>query len=82
MVGNVSLGDIVIYQPFKEDPKFHNLGHRERLPAVVVKVWDAVADLQVLPSLDLNVLQDAQVPTTFVPFVKNGSGLGEWSHRG
>ena len=76
------LGDVVIYKPFKEDPKFHNFGHRAELAAVVVKVWDAVADLQVLPSLDLHVLQDSQTAITFVPFVKAGPNLGEYSERG
>ena len=78
----MKLGDIVIYKPRIDDPLFHNKGHRPELPAVIVKLWDAVVDLQVLPSLDLNVLQDANVSTTFVPFVKHGTGLGEWSERG
>lgn len=77
----VKLGDVVIYKPHKEDPKFKNVGHRPELPAVVVKVWDAVADLQVLPSMDLNVLQDANASITFVPFVKHGNGIGEWTAK-
>lgn len=75
------LGDVVIYKPHKEDPRFKNVGHRPELPAVVVKVWDGVEDLQVLPSTDLNVLQDASTPLTFVPFVKHGQNVGEWCHR-
>lgn len=70
---------LVWYRPHKEDPRFKNVGHRPILPAVVVKEWDAVQDLQVLPTLDLNVLQDAQAPVTFVPFVKHGTNVGEWS---
>jgi hypothetical protein len=76
------LGDIVLYKPHKDDPRFKNVGHRPELPAVVVKVWDAVEDLQVLPTMDVNVLQDAQTPITFVPFVKHGKNVGEWSERG
>lgn len=76
------VGEIVNYYPRIDDDRFHNKGHRPVLPGVIVKVWDAVVDLQVLPSLDLNVLQDAQTPITFVPFVKNGSDLGCWSFRG
>lgn len=76
------LGDIVLYKPNKEDQRFKNVGHRPELPAVVVKVWDAVEDLQVLPTADLNVLQDAQTPMTFVQFVKRGNEVGQWSDRG
>lgn len=76
------LGDVVIYKPHKEDPRFKNVGHRPELPAVVVKLWDDVQDLQVLPNMDINVLQDAQTPLTFVPFVKHGAGIGEWTERG
>jgi len=77
----VSVGSIVLYHPRIDDPLFHDKGHRPELPAVVVKVWDAVVDLQVLPSVDLNVLQDANVKVTFVPLVRHGAGLGEWSER-
>lgn len=77
----INLGDIVLYRPRIDDPKFHDKGHRPELPAVVVKVWDTTADLQVLPVLDLNVLQDATCPLTFVPFVKAGKGLGQWEPR-
>ena len=76
------LGDIVWYKPQKEDPRFKNVGHRPILPAVVVKVWDAVEDLQVLPTMDINVLQDAETKLTFVPFVKHGNEVGQWSARG
>lgn len=76
------LGEIVLYKPHKDDPRFKNVGHRPELPAVIVKVWDAVEDLQILPTTDLNVLQDASTPLTFVPFVKHGSNIGEWSERG
>lgn len=75
------VGDIVWYRPATDDPRFHNQGWREVLPAVVVKVWDAVENLQVLPSLDIHVLQDAQVKLTFVPFVKCGPGVNQWSPR-
>lgn len=75
------IGDIVIYRPDKEDQRFKNVGHRPELPAVVVRVWDKVEDLQVLPQTDLNVLQDAQTQLTFVPFVKHGDGVGQWSER-
>ena len=75
------VGDIVVYHPAIDDPRFHDKGHRPDLPAVVVKVWDNVENLQVLSSYDLNVLQDAQIPTTFVPFVKMGTGVGEWSPK-
>ncbi len=75
------VGDIVLYRPDKEDQRFKNVGHRPVLPAVVVKLWDNVVDVQVLPSADLNVLQDAQTPITFVPFVKQGEGVGTWSER-
>lgn len=78
----VKLGDIVTYRPHKEDQRFKNIGHRPELPAVVVKLWDDVQDLQVLPSTDLHVLQDAQTAITFVPFVKAGDKVGEWSPRG
>lgn len=79
---SAKVGDIVLYKPAIDDQRFHDKGHREVLPAVVTKVWDGVENLQVLPSLDLNVLQDAQIPLTFVPFVKHGSGIGEWMPRG
>lgn len=72
------VGDIVLYHPAIDDQRFHDKGHREVLPAVITKVWDVVVNLQVLPMADLNVLQDAQVPTTFVPFVKLGPGIGQW----
>lgn len=75
------VGDIVIYRPAIDDQRFHDKGHREVLPAVVTKVWDGVENLQVLPGLDLNVLQDANVSTTFVPFVKQGDGIGQWSFQ-
>lgn len=75
------IGDIVIYRPDKEDQRFKNIGHRPELPAVVVRVWDKVEDLQVLPSTDLHVLQDAETKLTFVPFVKHGEGVGTWSPR-
>ena len=78
----VGIGDVVIYRPDKEDQRFKNVGHRPELAAVVVKLWDDVQDLQVLPSLDLHVLQDAQTAITFVPFVKQGTGVGTWSYRG
>lgn len=77
----VKCGDIVIYRPRNDDPKFHDKGHRPILPAVVVKVWDNVSDLQVLSSMDLNVLQDATVPMTFVPFVKQGKEPGTWDFK-
>jgi hypothetical protein len=80
-VRKATVGDIVIYRPAIDDQRFHDKGHREILPAVVTKVWDGVENLQVLASLDLNVLQDAQVPTTFVPFVKQGEGIGTWSFK-
>jgi len=76
-----NVGDIVLYHPRIDDPRFHDKGHRPVLPAVVVKVWDKVEDLQVLGSLDLHVLQDAQCPLTFVPFVKQGNELGQWSPK-
>ena len=82
MASKVSQGDIVLYRPRIDDPKFHNKGHQPQLPAVVVKVWDNVADLQILWSADLHVLQDATCPLTFVPFVKQGDQLGEYSLRG
>lgn len=81
-MANPTLGEIVIYRPRTDDPKFHDKGHRPELPAVVVKVWDAVSDLQVLGSADLHVLQDATCPLTFVPFVKEGDALGEFKRRG
>jgi len=77
----VKIGDMVMYRPDKEDQRFKNVGHRPELPAVVVKLWDNVQDLQVLPSLDLHVLQDAQTSITFVPFVKQGDGVGQWGER-
>jgi hypothetical protein len=76
-----TVGEIVLYRPAIDDQRFHDKGHREILPAVVTKIWDGVENLQVLPAMDLHVLQDAQVPTTFVPFVRQGSGIGEWSFR-
>lgn len=76
-----NVGDVVIYRPRNDDPKFHDKGHRPTLAAVVVKVWDGVSDLQVLPDLDLHVLQDATCPLTFVPFVKRGTEPGTWSPR-
>lgn len=76
------VGDVVWYRPAIDDQRFHDKGHREILPAVVTKVWDNVENLQVLPSLDLNVLQDAQTALTFVPFVKKGDSVGCWSERG
>ena len=76
------VGDIVIYKPAIDDQRFHDKGHREILPAIVTKVWDGVENLQVCPSMDLNVLQDANVSTTFVPFVKQGPGIGQWMPRG
>lgn len=79
---SAKVGDIVLYRPAIDDQRFHDKGHREILPAVVTKVWDGVENLQVLTSLDLNVLQDAQIPTTFVPFVKQGTCVGTWSYRG
>lgn len=83
MDSNVKVGDIVLYHPRIDDPKFHDKGHQRQLPAVVVKVWDNnVAGVQVLPTTDLNVLQNATTPMTFLPFVKHGTGLGEWCHRG
>lgn len=82
MVVSASVGDVVLYKPDKEDQRFKNVGHRPILPAVVVKVWDNVVDLQVVPSLDLHVLQDAQTAITFVPFVKRGDSIGEWMPRG
>lgn len=82
MESNARVGDIVIYKPHKDDPRFKNVGHRPELPAVIVKVWDKVEDLQVLNTTDLNVLQDAQTPITFIPFVKHGNGVGEWVPRG
>lgn len=72
------VGDIVWYHPAIDDQRFHDKAHRETLPAVVTKVWDGVENLQVLPDLDLNVLQDGNVKLTFVPFVKQGSGVGFW----
>ena len=78
---NAKLGDIVLYKPHKEDTRFKNVGHRPVLPAVVVKVWDDVVDLQVIPAVDLNILQDAQTAITFVPFVKGGEGIGEWTPK-
>lgn len=75
------VGDLVLYKPDKEDQRFKNVGHRPILPAVVVKVWDNVEDLQVLPSMDLHVLQDAQTPLTFVPFVKHGDAVGCWQEK-
>jgi hypothetical protein len=75
------LGDIVLFRPHKEDTRFKNVGHRPVLPAVIVKVWDDVSDLQVLPSTDLHVLQDAQTALTFVPFVKGGGEVGQWTPR-
>lgn len=73
------VGAVVIYHPAIDDPRYHDRGHRESLPAIVTKVWDAVENLQVLPpDCDLNVLQDAQVKTTFTPFVKFGTGVGNW----
>lgn len=80
-MGNMNIGDIVLYRPRTDNPKFHNKGHQPQLPAVIVKVWDKVADLQVLPDLDLHVLQDATCPLTFVPFVKPGKELGQWEPR-
>lgn len=82
-MSKAKVGDIVWYRPAIDDQRFHDKGHREILPAIVTKVWDGVENLQVLPSphLDLSVLQDAQVPTTFVPFVKQGDGIGQWSYR-
>jgi hypothetical protein len=77
----LKLGEIVIYRPRNDDPAFHNKGHRPELPAVVVKVWDNVADLQVLPDLDLNVLQDSACAITFVAFVKHGQAHGTWRLR-
>ena len=76
----IALGDVVLYKPDKEDQRFKNVGHRPVLPAIVVKVWDEVVDLQVLP-VDLHVLQDAQAPLTFVQFVKSGEGVGQWSPK-
>ena len=82
-MNDVKLGSIVLYRPNFEDPKFHDKGGRDFLPAVVVKVWDAVVDVQVVTHpearLDLHVLQDANCPLTFVPFVRRGAGIGEWS---
>lgn len=78
------VGDVVIYRPRIDDPRFHDKGHRAILPAVITKLWDAVENLQVAktaPDLDINVLQDAQVPTTFVPFVKHGPELGQWQFK-
>ena len=75
------VGEIVQYKPRNDDPKFHDKGHRPILPAVVVKVWDNVADLQVLHSVDLHVLQDATCPLTFVPFVREGDKLGEYQRK-
>jgi hypothetical protein len=75
-----SVGEVVLYRPDKEDQRFKNVGHRPILPAIVVKVWDEVVDLQVLP-VDLHVLQDAQAPITFVPLVRSGEEVGTWCHR-
>lgn len=82
MGNSVKQGDIVLYRPRTDDPKFHDKGHQPTLPAVVVKVWDNdVAGLQILPDVSLNVLQNATCPLTYIPFVKHGEGLGQWSHR-
>lgn len=75
------VADVVIYRPRNDDPKFHDKGHRPILPAVITKVWDGNVNLQVLPDLDLNVIQDATCKLTFVPFVKHGPGLGEWDWK-
>lgn len=80
MASSVALGDVVLYKPHKEDPRFKNVGHRPVLPAIVVKVWDDVVNLQVLP-VDLHVLQDAQAPLTHVAFVKRGEEVGQWSPK-
>ena len=81
-MNDVKVGSIVHYRPNFQDPRFHDHGAREILPAVVVKVWDAVVNVQVVTHpearLDLNVLQDAQCPLTFVPFVRRGGNVGEW----
>lgn len=79
-MAKIALGDVVLYRPDKEDQRFKNVGHRPILPAMVVKLWDEVVDLQVLP-VDLHVLQDAQAPITFVAFVKEGTEVGTWCHR-
>lgn len=82
MASKAQVGDIVLYRPRIDDPKFHDRGHRPILPAVVVKVWDDVENLQVLPDLDIKCLQDATCPLTFVPFVKHGKELGTWCFKG
>lgn len=82
-MSDVKVGSIVLYRPSFRDPKFHDKGGRDYLPAVVVKVWDSVVDVQVITHpearLDLHVLQDATCPLTFVPFARRGEGIGEWS---
>lgn len=80
-MSNAKLGDIVLYKPHKEDMRFKNVGHRPELPAVVVKVWDEVVDLQVLHTVDLHVLQDAQTAMTFMPFIKQGIEVGQWTPK-
>jgi hypothetical protein len=81
-MSKAKVGDIVLYRPAIDDQRFHDNGHREILPAIVTKVWDGVENLQVFTQLDLTVIQDGQIPPTFVPFVRQGTGIGEWSERG
>lgn len=82
-MSEIKVGSVVNYRPNFADPRFHDKGGRDVMPAMVVKVWDSVVDIQVVTHpdarLDLHVLQDAQCPLTFVPFVKRGDGIGEWS---
>lgn len=82
-MSEVKIGSVVWYKPSNRDARFHDKGHRPTLPAVVVKVWDAVIDVQVITHpdarLDLHVLQDATCPLAFVPFVKRGDTVGTWS---
>lgn len=82
-MSEIKVGSIVIYKPVpNSDPRFHDKGWRHELPAVVVKVWDAVVDIQVVTHpearLDLHVLQDASCPITFVPFVRRGNEVGQY----
>lgn len=74
------LGEIVFYKPHAEDTRF-NAGQHPVLPAIVVKLWDNVVNLQVLHTVDLHVLQDAQTAITFMPFVKQGIEVGQWTPK-
>lgn len=77
------LGDAVWYKPDLKDPRFHDRGASQAMPAIIVKIWPRdVTSLQIMPeNLDLTILHNGNYPVTFVPFVRHGNGIGEWTER-